>query len=69
MKEEDASPSPMRCGFRLVHPHRYFVKLQILDKQLWVQSQPPSLSHVSAKSDLAAKSCLLQNPSLCKVKN
>lgn len=69
MEEEDASPWPIRGSFRLINPHRYFLKLQILDKELWIQPQFPPLSHVSAKSDLAAKPSLLQNPSLLKVKD
>lgn len=36
MKEDDTSPSPIRGSFRLINPHRYFVKLQILDKKLWI---------------------------------
>lgn len=36
VKEDESSPSPIRGSFRLIHPHRYFVKLQILDKELWI---------------------------------
>lgn len=67
VKEDDASPSPIRGSFRLINPHRYFVKLQILDEELWVLPEFPSLPHIAAKSDLTAKSSLLQNPSLLKV--
>lgn len=36
MEEDDSSPLPIRGNFRLINPHRNFVKLQILDKELWV---------------------------------
>lgn len=68
MEEDDSSPLPVRGSFRLINPHRNFVKLQILDKELWVHPQFPALPHVSAKSDLTAKSSLLQNPPLVEGK-
>lgn len=36
MKEDDTSPSAIRGSFRLINPHRYFVKLLILDEELWI---------------------------------
>lgn len=36
VKEDDTSPLPIWGSFRLINPHRYFVKLQILDKELWI---------------------------------